>query len=123
MILVDTSIWVDHLQAGDDGLATALERGLVFTHPFIVGELACGRIRNRGEVLGLLRSLPVGPVATDDEALQYIDFHQLMGRGIGYVDVHLLASTALAEGLRLWTRDRRLEEVAAELGMAYTPAK
>ena len=95
----------------------------MFTHPFIVGELACGRIRNRGEVLGLLGSLPVGPVATDDEALQYIDFHQLMGRGIGYVDVHLLASTALADGLRLWTRDRRLEEVAAELGMAYTPAK
>ncbi|MCG6955350.1 MAG: type II toxin-antitoxin system VapC family toxin [Gemmatimonadetes bacterium] len=123
MILVDTSIWVDHLRAGDDGLATALERGLVFTHPFIVGELACGRIRNRGEVLGLLGSLPVGPVATDDEALQYIDFHQLMGRGIGYVDVHLLASTALADGLRLWTRDRRLEEVAAELGMAHTPAK
>jgi len=123
VILVDTSIWVDHLRAGDDGLATALERGLVFTHPFIVGELACGRIRNRGEVLGLLGSLPVGPVATDDEALQYIDFHQLMGRGIGYVDVHLLASTALADGLRLWTRDRRLEEVAAELGMAYTPAK
>ena len=65
----------------------------------------------------------MGPVATDDEALQYIDFHQLMGRGIGYIDVHLLASSALAEGLRLWTRDRRLEEVAAELGMAYTPAK
>jgi predicted nucleic acid-binding protein len=123
VILADTSVWVDHLRAGDDGLATALERGLVFTHPFIVGELACGWIRNRGEVLGLLGSLPVGPVATDDEALQYIDFHQLMGRGIGYVDVHLLASSALAEGLRLWTRDRRLEEVAAELGVAYTPAK
>jgi predicted nucleic acid-binding protein len=123
VILVDTSIWVDHLRGGDDGLAIALERSLVFTHPFIVGELACGRMRNRGEVLGLLRSLPVGPVVTDDEALQYIDFHQLMGRGIGYVDVHLLASTALAEGMRLWTRDRRLGKVAAELGMAYTPAK
>ncbi len=122
MILVDTSIWVDHLRAGNDGLATALERGLVLTHPFIVGELACGRMRNRGEILGLLRSLPVGPVVTDDEALQYIDFHQLMGRGIGYVDIHLLASTALAEGMRLWTRDRRLAEVAAELGVAHTPA-
>ena len=123
MILVDTSIWVDHLRAGDDGLAAALERGLVFTHPFIVGELACGRIRNRQEVLGLLRSLPVVPVATDDEALQYIDSHQLMGRGIGYVDVHLLASTALADGPRLWTRDRRLAEVANELGTAYTPTE
>ena len=123
MILVDTSIWVDHLRAGDDDLTTALERGLVFTHPFVAGELACGRMRHRDEILGLLRSLPVGPVATDDEALQYIDFHQLMGRGIGFIDVHLLASTALAEGMRLWTRDRRLAEVAAELGMAYTPAK
>lgn len=123
MILVDTSIWVDHLRAGDDGLATALERGLVFTHPFVVGELACGRMRDQDGVLGLLRSLPFGPVATDDEALQYIDFHQLMGRGIGFIDVHLLASTALAEGMRIWTRDRRLEEVATELGMAYTPAK
>jgi len=123
VILVDTSIWVDHLRAGDDGLATALERGLVLTHPFIVGELACGRIRNRSEVLRLLGSLPVGPVATDDEALRYIDFHQLMGRGIGYVDVHLLASAALAEGMRLWTRDRRLGEVAAELGVAYVPAR
>ena len=123
MILVDTSIWVDHLRAGDDDLATALERALVFTHPFVVGELACGRMRDRDDVLGLLRSLPVGPVATDDEALQYIDFHQLMGRGIGYVDVHLLASAALADGMRLWTRDRRLEGVAAEFGMAYTPAK
>lgn len=123
MILVDTSIWVDHLRAGDHDLATALERGLVFTHPFVVGELACGRMRERDEVLGLLRSLPVGPVATDDEALQYIDFHQLMGRGIGFIDVHLLASTALAEGMLLWTRDRRLAEVAAERGMAYPPAK
>lgn len=123
MILVDTSIWVDHLRVGDEGLAAALDRGTVFTHPFVVGELACGRMRNRDEVLGLFRSLPVGPVATDVEALQFIDFHQLMGRGIGFIDVHLLAATALAEGMRLWTRDRRLAEVAGELGMAYTPAK
>ena len=123
MILVDTSIWVDHLRAGDDDLATALERGLVFTHPFIVGELACGRMRNRKEVLGLLQSLPVSPVATDDEALRYVEVHHLMEQGLGYVDVHLLASAALSGALRLWTRERRLAEVAAELGVVYTPSQ
>jgi len=123
VILVDTSIWVDHLRTGDDNLATALERGLVLAHPFVLGELACGRMRDRDKVLGLLGSLPSSPVVTDDEAIQYIDFHELMGRGIGFIDVHLLASTALAEGMRLWTRDRRLAEVAAELGLAYSPAK
>lgn len=122
MILVDTSVWVDHLRGGDAKLTSALERGLVFTHPFILGELACGRMRNRSEVLGLLRSLPHAAVASDDEAVRYIDAHQLMSRGIGYVDVHLLASTALSEGLRLWTRDRRLAEVAEGLGVTYRPS-
>jgi predicted nucleic acid-binding protein len=121
VILVDTSVWVDHLREGDAKLASGLERGLVFTHPSIVGELACGRMRSRNEVLNLLRSLPQAPVASDDEALQFIEAHQLMGRGIGYVDVHLLASVALSRGLRLWTRDRRLAEVAAELSVAYSP--
>ncbi len=123
MILVDTSVWVDHLRAGDTDLSTALERGLVFTHPFIMGELACGRIRNRSEVLRLLQSLSHAPVASDDEALRYIDVHQLMGRGIGYVDVHLLASAALSRELRLWTRDRRLAEVAGELEVTYSPSR
>jgi predicted nucleic acid-binding protein len=122
VILVDTSVWVDHLRAGTAKLSSALERGLVFTHPFIVGELACGRMRNRSEVLALLQSLPRAPVASDDEALRYIDVHQLMGRGIGYVDVHLLASVALSGELRLWTRDRRLAEVAGELGVTYSPS-
>lgn len=122
MILVDTSVWVDHLRRGDAKLASALEGGLVFTHPFIVGELACGRMGNRSEVLGLLRSLPHAAVASDDEALRYIDVHRLMGRGIGYIDVHLLASTALSGELRLWTRDRRLDEVAEDLGTTYRPS-
>jgi len=121
VILVDTSIWVDHLRTGDSDLATALEQGLVFTHPFIVGELACGRIRNRTEVLGLLQRLPNSPVATDDEVLRYIEAHHLMGQGLGYVDVHLLAAAALSGTLRLWTRDRRLAEVAAAVGVVYAP--
>lgn len=122
MILVDTSVWVDHLRGGNAELTSALERGMVFTHPFIVGELACGRMRNRNEVLGLLRSLPQAVVASDEEALGYIDVHRLMGRGIGYVDVHLIAATALSGGLRLWTRDRRVAEVAEELGVAHRPS-
>lgn len=119
MILADTSVWVDHLRGGNAELTSALEQGMVFSHPFIVGELACGRMRNRDEVLGLLTSLPQAAVASDEEALRYIDVHQLMGRGIGYVDVHLIASTVLSGGLRLWTRDRRLAEVAADLGVAH----
>ena len=117
MILVDTSVWVDHLRGADTQLGGALERGLVFTHPFVVGELACGRMRSRNEVLGLLRRLPGAPTTSDDEALRYIEIHELMGRGIGYIDVHLLASTALSGELRLWTRDRRLARVAEDLGL------
>jgi hypothetical protein len=122
VILVDTSVWVDHLRKGDARLSSALERSVVFMHPFVVGELACGRMRNRGEVLRLLRSLPPAPVASEEEALRYIDDLKLMGRGIGYVDVHLLASTALAGDLTLWSRDRRLTEVASDLGLAFTRA-
>lgn len=118
MILVDTSIWVNHLREGDSRLAEALTRRLVVIHPFVVGEIACGRMRDRGEVLRLLRALPLSPVATHEEALAFIEERRLMGRGIGYVDVHLLASTALAGTLRLWSGDRRLVEVASELGLA-----
>ena len=121
MILVDTSVWVDHLRSGDAGLASALDQGAIFIHPFIVGELACGRLSNRGEILALLRKLPSVPTATDDEALRFIEHHRLMGRGIGYVDVHLLASAALSGGVRLWSRDRRLAVVAADLGLASEP--
>jgi hypothetical protein len=122
VILADTSVWVDHLRKGDARLSSALERSVVFMHPFVVGELASGRMLNRGEVLQLLRSLPPAPVASDEEALRYIDDRELMGRGIGYVDVHLLASTALGGDLRLWSRARRLAEVASDLGLAFIPA-
>ena len=118
MILVDTSVWIDHLRATDEGLAESLDAGMACTHPFVVGELACGNLRNRREVLALLRALPSAPVATDEEALEFIERRGLMGRGIGYVDIHLLAATALAGSDRLWTRDRRLAAVAEELGLA-----
>ena len=119
MILVDTSVWVDHLRDGTPALAAALEQGRVLTHPFVLGELACGNLKNRGEVLQLLGELPAAPMATDPEALDFIERRALMGRGIGYVDVHLLASVALAGTARLWTRDKRLAAVAADLKLAY----
>jgi len=119
MMLVDTSVWVDHLRNGAPALAAALEQGSVLMHPFVLGELACGNLKNRGEVLRLLGELPAAPVATGVEALNYIERRALMGRGIGYVDVHLLASVALAGTARLWTRDKRLAAVAADLKLAY----
>lgn len=118
MILVDTSIWVDHLRTGDAQLAELLERGTVVAHPFVIGEIACGSLSDRGAILGLLQHLPMATVAEPNEVLTYIDRHRLHGKGIGYVDVHLLASAALTGGTRLWTRDRRLHAVARELGHA-----
>jgi predicted nucleic acid-binding protein len=114
--LVDTSVWVRHLREGDARLAAALERAEVWTHPGVIGELACGRLSDRATVLGLLRALPSAPVASVDEALELIERRALMGRGIGWVDVQLLASALLA-GVSLWTLDRRLAAVAAELGV------
>ncbi|WP_123103174.1 type II toxin-antitoxin system VapC family toxin [Acidithiobacillus sulfuriphilus] len=118
MILVDTSVWIDHLRRNDSMLAVALEAGQVLMHPFILGELACGTLANRAEVLALLGNLPAAPVATAGEALGYIERHRLMGRGIGYIDVHLLAATALADDATLWTRDKRLAVVAEALRLA-----
>jgi predicted nucleic acid-binding protein len=122
VILVDTSVWVDHLRSGNGMLATALMAGRVLAHPFIIGELACGTLRNRREVLDLLARLPAVPTATHSEALAFIEGHALMGRGVGFIDVHLLASVALAASAQLWTRDRRLASIAAELDLAYVPA-
>ena len=118
MILVDISVWIDHLRHGDAELTTALEAGQVDMHPFVVGELACGNLRARAEILGLLHALPPIAVATDNEVLFFIEEHALMGRGIGYVDAHLLASARLG-GAMLWTRDKRLHTTAAELGLAH----
>jgi hypothetical protein len=118
LILVDTSVWVDHLRAGSTRLAAELDGGRVLTHPFVIGELACGTLRNRREVLDLLSRLPSSPIATHAEALDFLERHALMGRGIGFIDVHLLASAALAGPATLWTGDRRLAGIAVELGLA-----
>ncbi len=122
MILVDTSVWVDHLRQGDAALADLLQRSAVLMHPFIAGELACGSLRERAVTLGLLRNLPAAKVATDAEVQHLIEHHALHGRGIGYVDMHLLASVRLTSGASLWTRDRRLRQVAERLGCAWRGA-
>ncbi len=118
MILVDTSVWVAHLRDNLPRLQTLLGNGEVLGHPFIVGELACGQLKNRKEILELLRALPSAEIAEPDEVLKFIEQHRLMGRGLGYVDVHLLASALLSNGL-LWTKDSRLKEIAATLRLAY----
>lgn len=119
MILVDTSVWVDHLRHGSAALADALNNALVLTHPFVIGELACGNLKNRLEVLDHLANLPQVPVATDIEVLHLIESHRLMGRGVGYIDIHLLASARLAEST-LWSHDKRLVALATDLGVAFT---
>ena len=122
MILVDTSVWVDHLGGTNAALAGLLEGGQILTHPFVVGELALGNLRQRETILGALSDLPRASVATDVEILKFIDRHALFGRGIGYVDTHLLAAVRLTAGTKLWTKDRRLRAVAAELGLSITPS-
>ena len=122
MILVDTSIWVDHLRAGNRQLATFLEVGQDLTHPFVTGELALGRLRQRSAILAALADLPQARVATDQEVLEFIELQALAGLGIGYVDVHLLVSVALTGGTRLWTRDKRLREAADEFDCLHPDA-
>ncbi len=117
MILVDTSVWVDHLRVGNASLATLLADGRVLTHPFIIGELALGSLRQRGAVLADLSDLPEVVVATDAEVLTFIEDHAIFGRGVGYVDAHLLAAARLTAGAVLWTNDRRLHDVAEALGL------
>jgi predicted nucleic acid-binding protein len=117
MILIDTSVWIDHLRTGEPELAHLLEAGLAATHPLVVGELAMGNLRARDTVLGLLRALPQAVTASDDEVLAYVARHRLFGIGIGYADAHLLASTQLSAGASLRTRDRRLREASGRLGI------
>ena len=119
MILVDTSVWIDHLHKPVEALRDELEDANVLIHPFIIGELACGEIRQREEFLRLLSTLPSSIVATDAEALHVIEHHRLMGKGIGFTDVHILASVALTDGARLWTRDTRLRAIAIQLHVNF----
>jgi len=119
VVLVDTSIWVSHLAKGSSALRTLLERGEVLCHPLVIGELACGSLANRDEILALLRELPRARVAEHDEVLRFIEARRLSGRGLGFIDAHLLASSVLTKA-PLWTADKRLREAASELGVAYT---
>lgn len=118
MILVDTSVWVEHLRKGKATLAGALENGTVLMHPFVIGEIACGNLTRRKALLRLLCDLPQALVATDTEVLDFIERRSLMGRGIGYIDAHLLAAVAIDGSASLWSLDKRLDAIARELNLA-----
>ena len=118
MILVDTSIWVSHLRSGNSKLEQLLNDGDVVCHPFIIGELACGNIKNRRVILSLLSSLPMVDIIDNEEVLLFIEKKNLIGKGIGLIDVHLLATTLLSE-VSLWTLNAKLQHSALILGIAY----
>lgn len=117
MILVDSSVWIDHLRHGSQRLVTLLEASQVLTHPFVVGELALGSLKNREAILGSLKGLPQAATATDEEVQRFIERNALFGLGIGYIDAHLLAAVRLNAGSRLWTRDKRLGAIADRMGL------
>ncbi len=116
MILVDTSVWVSHLRYGEPNLEALLNGGKALCHSFIIGELACGNLTNRSEILFLLNSLPRTIHATHEEAMQFIENYHLIGKGIGYIDIHLLAS-AVMTGVPIWTFDKKLLDVSSKLGI------
>lgn len=118
MILVDTSIWIDHLRQGDVELSARLNACQVLAHPFVIGELALGSLKNRDAILAALRGLPQAQIATDEEVMGFISQEELYGLGIGYIDAHLLAAVRLTPDSTLWTRDKRLLSVASRLGIA-----
>ncbi len=114
--LADTSVWVDHLRRDRHGLASLLEQDGVICHPFVVGELACGSLANRDRFLRLMSALPPAMVAEHEEIMRLVHDRRIHGRGIGWIDMHLLASSLL-ERCALWTLDKRLQAVATELGI------
>lgn len=118
MILADTSVWVEHLSRGTAALAAMLEAEQIVMHPYVIGELACGDIRNRRQILQMLASLQPAAVASDDEVLTMIESRKLMGRGLGWVDVHLLASAVLSD-CRIWSRDKQLLAAATTLNVRF----
>ncbi len=119
MILVDTSVWIDYLRSGNPLLAELLEQNRVVMHPMVLGELACGNLKNRQQLLQLWQSQESLQAVSHDEALYFLEQYGLMGKGVGYIDVHLLASVALANGVKLWTQEKRLAHVAIELRYAW----
>lgn len=119
MILVDSSVWIDHFSTADTVLELVLKQGKVLSHPFVTGELAVGNLRPRAGVLRLLHEPTPAIVAHDEDVLEFIAIHKLFGLGIGYIDAHLLASTQLTPEAKLWTRDKRLLSAAEHLGLAW----
>jgi hypothetical protein len=118
VILADTSVWVDHLRSGDRDLSNLLNKGRILMHPYVLGEIALGNLRNRAAILEHLSELQAAPKASDDEVLAFISQNALHGIGLGLIDVHLLAATRLTPPALLWTRDRRLQKAASNLGLA-----
>ena len=118
IVLVDTSVWISHLRDGDIRLEILLNDGHVVCHPFIVGELACGNLKNRDEILSLLQALPIATTADDEEVLRFIENYRLMGKGLGYIDMHLLASAALSK-IPLWISDKRLHDISMKIGLDF----
>jgi predicted nucleic acid-binding protein len=118
VILADSSVWIDHLRSANDELDRLLTHWQIFCHPVVIGELACGNLSQRKERIKFLRGLPQAPLSTHADVLLFIEAHQLMGRGVGYIDMQLLASTAILQG-KLWTRDLRLKEAAESLRLSY----
>jgi predicted nucleic acid-binding protein len=118
VILVDTSVWIDHLRKNEVGMRRLLGMGQVLSHPLVIGELAMGSFKRRDLLLSELSDLPSAKIAAHDEVLHFVSRHTLFGSGIGYIDAHLLATARLMPGTLLWTRDRRLLEVASKLGLA-----
>lgn len=119
MIIIDTSVWIDHLRNADPILIALLGEGRQRVHPYVIGELALGNLRDRTTVLTFLERMPRAQLAEPDEVMRLITDHALHGLGIGYVDAHLLASAKLMPGSKLWTRDRRLSAVCHRLGLGY----
>jgi len=118
MILVDTSIWIDHLHSGDGDLKELLLSGQVCIHPYVLGELSCGNMSNRKEILSLLKALPRIDSVLDEEFFMFIEERKLYGKGLGFVDIHLLASAMIYQ-VPVWTRDKSLQRIAEELGISY----
>jgi predicted nucleic acid-binding protein len=118
-VLVDTSIWLDHLRYGLRELDLLLEQFFATTHPFVAGELACGNLRDRGVFLAYLNALPQSPLLAHEEAMRLVEIQRLAGTGLNWVDVHLLGS-AMVSGAKLWTRDQALHKVAERLGIAFS---
>jgi len=119
MLLVDTSVWVIYLREGNAELEKLLDKNQVMCHRFIIGEIACGNIKNRDEILALLQQLPMTTQAKHEEVMEYIETNKLMGKGLGYTDMHLSASAKLT-GIPIWTFDKRLDEINKELGISFS---